>query len=612
MNDATARARELRDTGVSFSVIAATLTAEGYPTSRAGAWHGSSVFRMLQPPKPPGPGRGFRKPHTEESKRKMSESHKRAFANGREPNRGNAKKTHCPQGHPYDEENTYHLPGGGRGCKKCMREHTRKRRRRQGKAERPPSRTPESVRRRRVARNTHEPLVYYAVRDGLVKVGTTTHFRGRMHALGAEEVLAVEPGGRDLEQARHAEFAEYQVIHPDRKGKRGGQNEWFRPGERLIAHATALRGVYSVPDFSKRQRHGPYVLDPEAAAILALLPPPLIPLRPGTLERFVIKITVDGECWRRSASLDAKGYGQFSLEGTQQRSHRASHIMFIGPIPDGFQVDHVKARGCRFKDCVRPAHLEAVPGRVNTLRSGNMAAIHARATHCPAGHEYTPENTYVIQRTGGRTARQCKICTKARRTRRTLTPAQSAYMRRHRRNEAVRGKAKLLKCVYCAARGIDKQACDWAHVHGTDPDDVMNYIPLCRKCHMTYDPRSGHRVPHSAATKALLSQKNTGYQHTPEAREKIRAASTGRKHTPESRTKMSVQQKAAAEARGPMPDEQRAKLSAALKGNTNAAGGRGGIGKRSEQALENLRRGQRRRREREQAEREAISRAGEA
>ena len=419
MTSATDRARELRAAGVSFNVIAKTLTTEGYPTPKGGPWHGGGVFRMLNPPEP-GPGRVY-KPHTEESKRKMSESHKRAFANGREPTRHNAEKTHCPQGHPYDEENTYHLRGGGRGCKECMREHTRKRRRRQGKPERPPPRTPESVRRRRVARITHEPLVYYAVRDGLVKVGTTVHFRKRMQELHTEEVLAVEPGGRDLEQARHAEFAEYQVIHPDRKGNRSGQNEWFRPGERLIAHATTLRSVYSVPDFSKRPvhgpkrpAHGPYVLGEEAAAILALLPPPLISLRPGTLERFVIKITVDGECWRRTASLDAKGYGHFSLEGVPQGSHRASHTMFVGPIPDGYQVDHVKARGCRFKDCVRPAHLEAVTGHVNILRGGNMAAIHARATHCPAGHEYTPENTYIIQRKGGATARQCKICTRAR------------------------------------------------------------------------------------------------------------------------------------------------------------------------------------------------------
>lgn len=35
-------------------------------------------------------------------------------------------KTHCAQGHPYDETNTYHRPQGGRDCRLCM--HARKQR----------------------------------------------------------------------------------------------------------------------------------------------------------------------------------------------------------------------------------------------------------------------------------------------------------------------------------------------------------------------------------------------------------------------------------------------------------------------------------------------------
>lgn len=33
----------------------------------------------------------------------------------------NARKTHCPRGHPYDEVNTYRKPSGGRHCRKCRR-----------------------------------------------------------------------------------------------------------------------------------------------------------------------------------------------------------------------------------------------------------------------------------------------------------------------------------------------------------------------------------------------------------------------------------------------------------------------------------------------------------
>lgn len=36
----------------------------------------------------------------------------------------NAERTHCPQGHPYDQENTYVNPSGQRHCRECMRRRT--------------------------------------------------------------------------------------------------------------------------------------------------------------------------------------------------------------------------------------------------------------------------------------------------------------------------------------------------------------------------------------------------------------------------------------------------------------------------------------------------------
>lgn len=35
-----------------------------------------------------------------------------------------ADKTHCPHGHEYTEENTYHLPSGGRVCRQCKRDRS--------------------------------------------------------------------------------------------------------------------------------------------------------------------------------------------------------------------------------------------------------------------------------------------------------------------------------------------------------------------------------------------------------------------------------------------------------------------------------------------------------
>jgi hypothetical protein len=49
----------------------------------------------------------------------------------------NARKTHCPQGHPYDSENTIYGPKGKRYCRICHRAHQRAAdRKRSGKTKR--------------------------------------------------------------------------------------------------------------------------------------------------------------------------------------------------------------------------------------------------------------------------------------------------------------------------------------------------------------------------------------------------------------------------------------------------------------------------------------------
>jgi len=40
----------------------------------------------------------------------------------------NIMKTHCPQGHPYDEQNTRYVEGGRRRCRACLRQQKRARR----------------------------------------------------------------------------------------------------------------------------------------------------------------------------------------------------------------------------------------------------------------------------------------------------------------------------------------------------------------------------------------------------------------------------------------------------------------------------------------------------
>jgi hypothetical protein len=91
---------------------------------------------------------------------------------------------------------------------------------------------------------------------------------------------------------------------------------------------------------------------------------------------------------------------------TKRLVHRIAYELAHGPIPEGMQIDHVAERGCVFKTCVNPDHLEAVTPLVNTRR-----AIGDR-THCIHGHKFTPENTRLHTRRsdGGRIQRICRAC----------------------------------------------------------------------------------------------------------------------------------------------------------------------------------------------------------
>jgi hypothetical protein len=110
-----------------------------------------------------------------------------------------------------------------------------------------------------------------------------------------------------------------------------------------------------------------------------------------------------GECWNWTPPLDSKGYARLWLQGRSQFAYRWAYEHFVGPVPDGLELDHL----CRNRACVNPEHLEPVTCRENTLRSPvALAALNARKTHCNHGHAFTPENTYSYR--GYRHCRECR------------------------------------------------------------------------------------------------------------------------------------------------------------------------------------------------------------
>jgi HNH endonuclease len=98
-----------------------------------------------------------------------------------------------------------------------------------------------------------------------------------------------------------------------------------------------------------------------------------------------IGYTVDPEtgCWlwagKLNPSQEGYAYGEYRLpDGTRRYTtrHRIAYMEAYGwdSIPPGWEVDHVWDRGCRYRHCINPAHLEAVSGEEHARRNAASKA----------------------------------------------------------------------------------------------------------------------------------------------------------------------------------------------------------------------------------------------
>jgi hypothetical protein len=114
-------------------------------------------------------------------------------------------------------------------------------------------------------------------------------------------------------------------------------------------------------------------------------------LTPVLLRRFLAKVehgpTVD-DCSTWTGAIQSRGYGSFGFGARGHvrtyLAHRLAHHWFVGPIPDGLQIDHVchnldltcaGGRACVHRRCVNPTHLEPVTGGQNIWRSGGWGRL---------------------------------------------------------------------------------------------------------------------------------------------------------------------------------------------------------------------------------------------
>ena len=113
------------------------------------------------------------------------------------------------------------------------------------------------------------------------------------------------------------------------------------------------------------------------------------------------------------------GYRNVTLSDLPRYSIAKVHQLvmeaFVGPRPEGLEVCHYDGDGSNNRlDNLR--YDTRAANQQDRLRHGrhNMA----NKTHCPADHEYTPENTYMY-----RGERICRAC---------LLPRNREYQRRKR------------------------------------------------------------------------------------------------------------------------------------------------------------------------------------
>jgi len=154
------------------------------------------------------------------------------------------------------------------------------------------------------------------------------------------------------------------------------------------------------------------------------------------LEAQARSVTTDDDCWVGLGYKTPTGYRRLQYEGRTWSAHRLMHTLLVGPILDGFHIDHL----CRNPPCCNPAHLEVVTPWENWWRGQSVTAENARRVVCKNGHVLVGDNVYADPR-GGRGCVECRRDTN-RRWRADDSKREERLRRHAETNRAYRARKK--------------------------------------------------------------------------------------------------------------------------------------------------------------------------
>lgn len=119
----------------------------------------------------------------------------------------------------------------------------------------------------------------------------------------------------------------------------------------------------------------------------------------------------DNGCHIWQGERVGRGYGRVRHRGRMQMVHRVRYEMEIGPIPEGYELDHYVCNNGP-GGCCNPHHCRPVTTRENTLRGDGISSVCRARTHCPRGHALSGNNLQEYHKVRGN--RSCQTCAAAR------------------------------------------------------------------------------------------------------------------------------------------------------------------------------------------------------